>query len=197
MSMNSSGGHVLDLDQVWGPMSAGGDAAALGSAALQEDLEVSTSEVLTAHGIDATAERTIGGLTIASVIGFSGAGLAGALGLATTDEVLAALYQQSLSNPGDQERYSDWLRELSNQVLGRLKGRLLARGYAIHLALPQSMRGMCLVPNDTRRSSIAWTVMSAEQGPMLAWLDLEQVEGLAREAGPPVQVQPSGEVIIF
>ncbi|NOY26406.1 MAG: chemotaxis protein CheX [Oligoflexia bacterium] len=188
---------AIDLDVVWGPMRLDKPSASLSSEALQADLDGCTAEVLASHGIRVARDRRVGDLGIASVIGFTGEGLAGALGLATTDPTLATLYARSMGSPGDLAAHSDWLRELSNQVLGRLKGRLLTKGYAIHLAIPQSVRGMSLVPNESRRSHIAWTVLTSPAGVVLAWLDLETSDAMAAEAGPSVAPSESGDVIIF
>ena len=135
---------------------------------------------------------------MASVIGFSGSGLAGALGLRIpptrswpecTDWVGRTL--------GTQRQHSDWLRELSNQVLGRFKGRMLARGLTLHIALPQSVRGMHLVPDEHRHNRITWTVLAMAPGPLLVWLDLERIEGQELQVGPPKPACPSGDLILF
>jgi len=195
--MNPNSSPLLDLTQIWGPLTSEGSIEPLSSLELQEDIEESSLEVLWANGVQARRDSRIGGLTTASVIGFSGHGLTGALGVATSDEVLAGLYRQCLSMAGEARQHGDWLREVSNQVLGRFKGRMLGRGYAIYLALPQSVRGMCLVPNEHRHNHIAWTVLATEHGPLLTWLDLERVDGQVLEAGPPVQARASGEMVLF
>ena len=197
MPMNFDHSQQLDLTQVWGPMHNGGELDPLSSATLHQDVEWSSIDVLRAHGIDARRDVHIGGLTMASVIGFSGSGLAGALGLATSDEVLAGMYRLGRSNAGDERQHSDWLRELSNQVLGRFKGRMLARGLTLHIALPQSVRGMHLVPNEHRHNRITWTVLAMAPGPLLVWLDLERIEGQELQVGPPIQACPSGDLILF
>src|SRR5688572_21257649 len=57
---------------------------------------------------------------VCAVIGFTGRGVRGTLLLATTDEPLGR------SSPlGPAVKPGDWMGELSNQLLGRLKSKLL------------------------------------------------------------------------
>lgn len=195
--MEAPHGASLDLEQVWGRELPADPSQAVTYAGIREILGASASEVLTAHGIALQPGRSVGELTIASMIGFSGEGVVGALGLATSEDALARLYQRCWAREGDDGAYSDWLRELSNQILGRVKGLLLARGLTVHLALPQSIRGMKLVPNGRRGPMVSWTVMCGEDGALLVWLDLDRTDGLALGRDAPVEARPAGDVLIF
>ncbi len=81
------------------------------------------------------------GSTLA-VIGFAGKQMRGALVLFLYPGVLRASYP----TPGevDEEDLLAWAGELSNQLLGRFKNKLLTRGVTIDLSTPTAMSGQGL-----------------------------------------------------
>src|SRR4030095_1236237 len=66
-------------------------------------------------------------LALCGVMGFGGKQMRGALVLATTREPLER------TNPGGLTSQRDWICELANQLMGRVKNRLLAVGVEILL----------------------------------------------------------------
>jgi hypothetical protein len=48
----------------------------------------------------------------------------------------------------------DWIGELANQLVGRLKAKLMARGGTIALSTPVVLRGVKLSPCRARMSSL-------------------------------------------
>jgi hypothetical protein len=78
-------------------------------------------------------------LMFCGVIGFAGDDLRGSLLLACSREPLAAA--------GDNPRaIRDWLAELANQLLGRIKNRLITLGATIYCSTPIVLRGDHLAP---------------------------------------------------
>lgn len=69
---------------------------------------------------------------LTAVVSFTAPGFSGSLIVAVPSEAFA-LIKQDPSRP-----YSgrDWVREVTNQLLGRIKGRLLQFGVTLHAGLP-------------------------------------------------------------
>ena len=74
---------------------------------------------------------------LAGVIGFTGA-MRGTLFIASTTSFFDA------ASPAPSADTGDWTAELANQLLGRLKNRLLRRGIEIAVATPVVVRGLRL-----------------------------------------------------
>jgi chemotaxis protein CheX len=88
---------------------------------------------------------------VASVVGFTGDDLRGALLLATTFEVIArarpsGLAQQSLSKDSysDWVMVRDWASELGNQILGRIKNKLRPFNVVLEVSTPTAFSGRAL-----------------------------------------------------
>jgi CheY-specific phosphatase CheX len=65
----------------------------------------------------------------------------------------------------------DWVGELANQLAGRLKAKLLARGATIALSTPVVLRGVKLSPLP--RTDVAPVVFESSAGKVLVWLEVE------------------------
>lgn len=128
---------------------------------------------------------------ICSVIGFTGRHVRGSLVVATTERFLERSHA-SLEAP--QPR--DWIGEISNQLLGRIKRHLLARGVEIYLNLPAVLRGEHLAPLP--RQKLKPMRFRSPHGEIGVWIEVEAGNGFglaadgASDAGP-----PSGEPVIF
>ncbi len=187
----------IDLARIWAPAEPEPSLAPATTAALGEILQSSALTVLSTYNMVVEPGETIQGLSVAAVIGFSGEDIAGALGVATSDDVLAEAYRLAHRNEGSFALQSDWLRELANQILGRVKGQMLERGVPIYLALPQTIRGMRLEPQGSGRHHISWTVAAGPAGPILTWLELEKATALDLHTKPPIHARPSGDILLF
>lgn len=65
----------------------------------------------------------------------------------------------------------DWVGELSNQLVGRLKAKLMARGATIALSTPVVLRGVKLSPLP--RTDVKPVVFNSSAGKVLVWLEVE------------------------
>ncbi len=130
-------------------------------------------------------------LAFCSVMGFGGKPMRGALVLATTKEPL----EQTLPGGADSQR--DWICELSNQLMGRVKNRLLALGVDIHLATPAGLSGdnLSAAPAKLR----APQVFEVANGFVCVWIDCEYVDGfeLPRAEVSAEPAMPEGEALLF
>jgi CheY-specific phosphatase CheX len=88
----------------------------------------------------------------------------------------------------------DWVGELSNQLVGRLKGKLLARGATIALSTPVVVRGVKLSPLP--RTDVEPVVFQSPGGKVLVWLEVEVEDGF--QLGEERALQATeGELLVF
>ncbi|HMJ15925.1 MAG TPA: chemotaxis protein CheX [Polyangiaceae bacterium] len=71
----------------------------------------------------------------------------------------------------------DWLGELTNQLVGRLKGKLLARGVEIALTTPLVLKGHHIAPLPRRQ--LIPEVLVGSCGRVLLWADVETAPGFS------------------
>jgi len=88
-----------------------------------------------------------------------------------------------LAQAGGEATMRDWLAELTNQLLGRVKNRLLALGTVIHCSTPVVLGGERIAPIQSQPLGHLFT---ADGGVVSVWLDT-----LIR---PDFQLSPSDDV---
>src|SRR5882724_669396 len=115
-------------------------------------------------------------LAVCGVMGFGGKSMRGALVLATTREPLEK------TNPDSFGSQRDWVCELANQLMGRVKNRLLSRDVEILLATPAGLSGENLSPAPSKLR--APQVFAAANGFVCVWIDCECAEGFELSAMP-------------
>jgi CheY-specific phosphatase CheX len=77
-----------------------------------------------------------------AIIGFSGVKIKGTLLLAATKELLDYSHpSKAMGMDVGEEDYADWIGEISNQVVGRLKNSLLKFGVNAALTTPTVIKG--------------------------------------------------------
>ena len=127
---------------------------------------------------------------LSGVIGFTGDDIRGTLLLAMTSGLLEDLSPSNAS-------MRDWIAELSNQLLGRLKNQLLRFGTEIYAATPSVLRGELLTPLRPR-AALGGHCFESARGTACVWLDTEIREGFALEAPSAAAVaQAEGETLLF
>ena len=105
-----------------------------------------TTTLLATHGIAAVYESgsrgsdTVYAETLA-IIGLGGQKLRGSVVLSIPSPLLAGSHPTGQNTP---EELADWLSELANLLLGRLKVQLLERGISIELGTPVTLSGTAL-----------------------------------------------------
>jgi len=100
------------------------------------------------------------------IIGFTGDGVRGTLVLGASQ---GPLDQSSRARFEGHER--EWIAELTNQLLGRIKTQFLTRGLTIFLALPVVLRVKHIAP--VLRPARDPLAFEAAGGSVYVWLDLE------------------------
>lgn len=117
------------------------------------------------------------GACIVSVLGASGPTLRLVCTIQATPAFLSAVYPMPLPAE-DAARLEDWSRELNNQLLGRLKNQLLARGCELLLGVPTVVTGASLQISASPSLQVHWLQAAIPQGWMTLSLAMEALPGL-------------------
>lgn len=109
-------------------------------------------------------------LLFCGVVGFTGEQMRGTLLLATSREPLGR------TTPGGESSLREWIAELSNQLLGRIKNKLLAHGVNLHLSTPVVLRGAQIAP--VSRAELIPYAFACDGGYVCVWFDAEVQSGV-------------------
>ncbi|MEO7035306.1 MAG: hypothetical protein ABI548_15395 [Polyangiaceae bacterium] len=128
---------------------------------------------------------------LCGIIGFTSKQVRGALVLATTSEPLER------TNPSASPSHRDWICELANQMLGRVKNQMLSRGVEIFPSTPIALRGEHLSPVLQQR--LVAELFTAEGGVVCVWMDCEFSDGFEFPEARVCDAAPvlEGEAILF
>lgn len=132
------------------------------------------------------------GFLLCSVVGFVGRQLRGSIVLAATTEPIHR------SDPLKRTVVpTDWIGELCNQILGKMKSRLLGHGVEIYLNLPVVLKGDHLAPLP--RQTLIPINFEANPGTVCLWVDIEIEDGfeLATAADPARTGHKPGDTFLF
>jgi CheY-specific phosphatase CheX len=146
------------------------------------------------YGVEVTpterADRPKVQMLYCGILGFSGDELRGSVVLAATSQTLLD------SNPVTGGSARDWIAELVNQFLGRLKLSLLSRNVIISLATPVVLRGEHL--SLEARGPVRPLWFERPNGDTLGlWMDLEAPPGFVLPEPSPDQTPEAGEFTLL
>jgi two-component system, NtrC family, response regulator GlrR len=153
-----------------------------------------TSSLFEAYGVtlspadlDLCDER--GDLSLLGIIRFTGPHLSGSLMLGATDQLLRRSMPKGASP-------RDWIAELTNQLIGRVKNKVLGHGIEFYSIPPAVMSGQRL--SIVREPGFEPLVFAADEGFVCTWMDLE----IPSEINPDPsllgqEIPKEGEVILF
>lgn len=153
-----------------------------------------TEELFAAYGVDlARQDRPVvdanDEVAFAGVIGFTGPSMRGTLVLAPTRSLLAR------SHLGSPCALRDWVGELANQLIGRVKNQLRLYAVEIYVTTPAVVKGQCLAP--VPRGDATGYCFHGSPGAVSVWLDVEIADGIAL-VKKDIQTGPTeGDTIIF
>lgn len=168
-------------------------------AVFDRSILAAATELFESQGIELRAvAQTESSMEIAATISFSADELRGTAGIGLSPSTLERLLTSAFDDrpPSDP---LDWLGEALNQLLGRLKNKLLGYGVAISPALPTVLRGIRLELRPAGLSSL-WTYgFEMPAGSFCVWVDVHMLEGLtlAPRGGPEFQAVREGELLLF
>lgn len=109
-------------------------------------------------------------LLFCGVVGFSGEQMRGTLLLATSREPLGR------TSPTTDASLREWIAELANMLLGRIKNRLITHGVTLHLSTPIVLRGQHISP--VTRAELVPYLFSCDGGYVCVWMDAELQPGV-------------------
>jgi CheY-specific phosphatase CheX len=135
--------------------------------AIQALAGAACTELMQAYGVE--LRPTLGWVEsdevmFSGVMGFVGASVRGTCLLAAPQGTVEAAAPKGAAA-------RDWVGELANQLVGRLKAKLMARGATIALSTPVVLRGVKLSPLP--RTDVAPVVFESTAGRVLVWLEVE------------------------
>ena len=151
---------------------------------MSEMVLLSTQELFASYTNSCGPNPAQQSYSFAGIIGFTGEKIRGTIILATVAEVLQATRPTAAETDSEQ---ADWAGELANQLLGRIKNKLLAHGLVIQLSTPTSVTGESLrlaLSSDARSSRLEYRL---GVGPVAVTWATELEDGFT------LQLQPKEE----
>ncbi len=159
---------------------------------INELAAVSCTELFADYGVTLTRGHFDWGASndplLSSVMGFVGEQLRGTCLLACERAPLDASCP-----PGGRAR--DWIGELANQLIGRLKVKLLSYEIDVALTTPIVLQGIRIQPLP--RASLEPAMFAASNGVVLAWIEVEVKDGFSLPAPRPADAGETGELMLF
>lgn len=137
---------------------------------------------------------------LAAVIGFTSEHLCGNLLLRAQESFVERTRSQLMGGRASTHaERCDWVAELSNQLLGRIKNKLISRGVSIAMTTPSVIEGRNIsISRPPSTEKHLRFHLETGTGPLWAWLDLEVQPTLALLATNAVDdVVSEGDVLMF
>jgi CheY-specific phosphatase CheX len=125
--------------------------------------------------------------SLTGIIGFTGPGITGMCLIAASEQPLRA------TNPTDGP-LRDWMAELSNQLAGRLKHKLLAQGAEVYITTPIVLRATRIEPLPRRK--LVPSGFTAADGSLALWVEVDTTPEFV--LNPPDEMPVAeGETLLF
>jgi len=156
---------------------------------LRQILVETTGELFAAYGVstDVVGAAAMDNQTLCGVLGFTGDAICGSVVIAASPEAVAA------SNPIEGAPATQWLSELTNQIVGRFKNSLVRRGVDIWISIPVVLNATRLVP--VVQPAVEPIYMHVGGARFTIWLEVEGDVTL----NPPIDngMLSEGEALLF
>lgn len=134
---------------------------------------------------------------IVAVLGFTSDEMKGSLLMAADLDWAAATHPTGAE--ADQQALRDWMGEIANMVLGRVKNRLIRRTVVLNMATPTAIVGRDLDIPSPRTSEQRWSRFVQEGHQVLARFDVVTSDGyeLPPESADAEESAAEGELMLF
>ena len=151
-------------------------------------------QIVRVDAADGPANTTSATVGMAGVIGFTHEQVRGTLMIATSQKVLSSSQTSSGAATPSQR---DWISELANQLLGRMKNQLVRRGIELKMTTPVSIRGEQLsIGFEDERLIVSRYAADGE--PIHAFIDYDaNANFIIPEASNDTHVAAEGELLLF
>ncbi|MFZ5893045.1 MAG: chemotaxis protein CheX [Myxococcota bacterium] len=135
---------------------------------------------------------------LACSVGFASPSLRGSLTMTADRAFVVQSRPAELRDAAPNEiEISDWMGELGNQLLGRLKNRLIGYGVVIDLGTPAVLYGVEIQRHLGRRPVACERFLRAGGGKLVIHLDADVAEGFQIVEANGAEAMPEGEVALF
>lgn len=128
------------------------------------------------------------------LIHFEAKNLSGVLTVSTPMAVWSS--REAAAGTADSETIADWNREMANQLMGRIKNRLLKFQLTINPRLPSALSGAALELHRKRSATEILYRFRALRGDVLVVVDAPLDRAILAYSGG-MQVASEGELILF
>lgn len=147
-------------------------------------------ELMAAYGVELTIsdagwEEKAEEVKLFGVIGFSGKGVRATCLIGAEVGLVEASCRVS-------SRPRDWIAELANQMIGRVKMKLLGHGVSVTMTTPLALSGVRVTPLPRRGEDPV--AFNSPCGAALLWLEIEIDDDFTLSPGRPLSVEP-GDLI--
>ena len=159
----------------------------------------SASELFAARGIEVrSTEGSLASIEYAATLGFSSDLMRGVIGIGMSPDTMQRLMSED-RHAGPGYNGEDWLAESVNQLLGRLKNKLMRYGIVMSIALPTVLQGVRLQFLGSRSTSLWTYALETDTGPFWVWLDVRSERELVLTVvnDPELEGTPEGELLLF
>jgi hypothetical protein len=127
-----------------------------------------------------------GPLTLTSIVGFGGRAIHGSCVLAANTTSIEETKHVDVP-------LREWVWELGNQLVGRIRNRLLSHGVEVYQTSTVVIRSESMTPLPSR--AFVPLAYESKTGQVFVWVDLEIEEDF--RFGEPAQAMEEGEGILF
>jgi hypothetical protein len=167
--------------------------------AIDTIIQSSTVELLHSHEVSVAprgrweTDRYSVSQDLVGIVAFDAADLAGRLTLA----IPASVFQSTRQGRTQSTTLADWTREATNQLIGRIKNRLLQFQVKLRTQIPTVLSGAALERQDSlRRTPRIVYEFQALRGDVVVTVDRCLATALLEYSNASVVV-PEGELILF
>ena len=136
---------------------------------------------------------------IGASIWFTSSVLRGAVVLISTRALVRQALPEEMREGAPDEQIADWMGELTNQLLGRIKNKLLSFGVTLEMSTPTVIFGIDLANKDTRARLRRQFAFRSGEEPLSVFLDAVSAPGLELtllEEPPPAGIA-EGDLALF
>lgn len=159
-------------------------------------------KVAPANGLKSSLE--VASVTASRMV-FGGKQLSGSLLIAAPFEVIAACrpfkgsrQELSRSSAGDWIYVRDWTKELANQLLGRIKNRLVQHDVVLDSGVPTALNGPSAMAEIKAQPRPPLRLGDGNSKEVLIWFDATTKPGISLTLSERKQTVPrEGDVILF
>lgn len=134
---------------------------------------------------------------LVAVIGFTSDEMRGTLAISAQVDFFART--NVISVDPTEEQIRDWAGELGNQLMGRLKNRLLAYNLVLAMGTPMVIIGVSMDLGQRRTGIVNRLAWTSSPGEIEVWLEASHEAGLwlERSAAADESIQSEGDLLFF